>query len=78
MVTGETKFGWILSSSVSVSVKTQTVNFVSSATSEVRICGENDELQSHLKGFSEFKSLGINKYEQAFSEEYLNTICRNK
>ena len=61
MVTGETKFGWILSSSVSVSV-----NFVSSATSEVRICGENDELQSHLKGFSELKSLGINKYEQAF------------
>ena len=31
--------------------KTQSVNFVSSATSEVRIGGENDELESQVKRF---------------------------
>ena len=58
--------------------KTQSVNFVSSATSEVRIGGENDELESQVKRFWELESLGINKYEQSFYEEYLNTICRNE
>ena len=58
--------------------KTQSVNFVSSATSEVRIGGENDELESQVKRFWELESLGINKYEQSFYEEYLNTICRDE
>ena len=47
----ETKFGWILSGCVGVGGKTQSVNFVSSATSEVRIGGANDELESQLKRF---------------------------
>ena len=44
--------------------KTQSVNFLSSPTSEVRIGGENDELESHLKWFWELESSRINKYEQ--------------
>ena len=47
----ETKFGCILSGCVGVGGKTQSVNFVSSATSEVRIGGANDELESQLKRF---------------------------
>ena len=74
MVAVETKFGWILSGCVDVGGKRQSVNFVSSATSEVRIGGENDELESQVKRFWELESLGINKYEQSFYEEYLNTI----
>ena len=73
-----TKFGWILSGCVAVSGKTKSVNFVSSATSEARIGGENEELESQVKRFWELESLGINKYEQSFYEEYLNTICRNE
>ena len=49
-----------------------------SATGEVRIGGENDEVESQLKWFWELETLGINKYQQSFYEEYLNTICRNK
>ena len=74
----ETKFGWILSGCVGVGGKTQTVNFASSATSEVRIGGKNDELENQLKRIWESESLGINKHEQSFYEEYLNTICRNE
>ena len=73
-----TKFGWILSGCVGVSGKTKSVNFVSSATSEARIGEENEELESQAKRFWELESLGINKYEQSFYEEYLNTICRNE
>ena len=58
--------------------KTQSLNFVSSATSEVRIGGKNDELENQLKRIWESESLGINKHEQSFYEEYLNTICRNE
>ena len=79
MVAVETiKFGWILSGCVGVSGKTKSVNFVSSATSEARIGEENEELESQAKRFWELESLGINKYEQSFYEEYLNTICRNE
>ena len=67
-----------LSGCIGVGSKSQNVNFVSSATSEVRICGENNELESHLKRLWELESLGINKYEQSFYEEYLNTICCNE
>ena len=51
---------------------------MTSATIEVQIDGENDELESQLKWFRELKSLGINIYKQSFNEKYLNTICRNK
>ena len=34
--------------------------------------------ESQLKRFWELVSLGINKYEQSFFEEYLNTICPNE
>ena len=78
MVAVETKFGWILSGCVGVGCKTHSVSFVSSETSEVRIGGENDELESRLKRLWELQSLWINKYEQYFYEEYLNTICRNE
>ena len=78
LVAVESKFGWILSGCVGVGGKTQSFNFVSSATSEVRIGGKNDELESQVKRFWELESLGINKYEQSFYEEYLNTICRNE
>ena len=78
LVAVETKFGWILSGCVGVGCKTHSVSFVSSETSEVRIGGENDELESRLKRLWELQSLWINKYEQHFYEEYLNTICRNK
>ena len=78
LVAVETKFGWILSGCVDKGGKRQSVNFVSSATSEVRIGGENDELESQVKRFWELESLGINKYEQSFYEEYINTICRNE
>ena len=78
LVAVETKFGWILSGCVDLGGKRQSVNFVSSAASEVRIGGENDELESQVKRFWELESLGINKYEQSFYEEYLNTICRNE
>ena len=54
--------------------KTQSVNFVNSVTNEVRIGGENDELESQSKRFRELESLGINKHEKSFYEEYLNTI----
>ena len=74
----ETKFRWILGDRVGVGGKTQSVNFLGSATSQVRIVGENDELESQLKQFWELESLRINKYEQSFHEEYLNTICRNE
>ena len=67
-----------LSGCVGVSGKMQSVNFVTSATIEVQIDGENDELESQLKWFRELKSLGINIYKQSFNEKYLNTICRNK
>ena len=40
--------------------------------------GENDGLESQLKRFWELESLGINKYERSFYEEYLNTIFRNE
>ena len=73
-----TKFGWILSGCAGVSGKTKSVNFVSSATSEARIGAENEKLESQVKRFWELESLGINKYEQSFYEEYLNTICRNE
>ena len=56
----------------------QSADFVSSATSEVRIGGENDEIENQLKRFQELQSLGINKYEQSLYEEYLNTICGSK
>ena len=46
LVAVETKFGWILSGCVGVGGETLSVNFVSSATSEVRIGGENDGLES--------------------------------
>ena len=49
LVAAETKFRWILSGCVDMAGKTQSVNFVSSATSEVRIGGENDKLESQLK-----------------------------
>ena len=78
LVAFESKFGWILSGCVGVGGKTQSFNFVSSTTSEVRIGGKNDELESQVKRFWELESLGINKYEQSFYEEYLNTICRNE
>ena len=78
LVAVETKFGWVLSGCVNVGGKTQSANFESSATSEVQIGGENDELESQVKRFWELESLGINKYEQSFYEEYLNTICRNE
>ena len=58
--------------------KKQSVNFVSSATSDVQIGGENEELESQLKRFWELESLGINEYEQSFYEECLNTNCRNE
>ena len=74
----EAKFGWILSGCVGVGGKTKSVRFVSSATSEVRIGEENDELESQVNRFWEFESLGINKHERSFYEEYLNTICRNE
>ena len=51
LVAVETKFGWILSGCVDVGGKRQSVNFVSSATSEVRIGGENDELENQVKRF---------------------------
>ena len=54
--------------------KTQSVNFVNSVTNEVRIGGEHDELESQSKRFRELESLGINKHEKSFYEEYLNTI----
>ena len=78
MVAVETKFGWVLYGCVDVGSKTQSINFESSATSDVQIGGENDELESQVKRFWELESLGINKYEQSFYEEYLNTICRNE
>ena len=78
LVAVETKFECILSGCVGVGAKTQSVNFVSNETSEVRIIGENDGLEIQLKRFWELESLGINKYEQSFYEEYLNTICRNE
>ena len=78
LVAVETKFGWILSGCVGVGAKTQSFSFVSSATSEIRISGKNDEPESQVKRFWELESLGINKYEQSFYEEYLNTICRNE
>ena len=56
----------------------QSVNFVNSATNGVWIVGQNDDLESQVKRFWELESLGINKYEQSFYEEYLNTICRNE
>ena len=68
LVAVETKFGWILSGCVGVGGKTQSVSFVSSATSEIRISGKNDELESQVKRFWELESLGINKYEQSFYE----------
>ena len=74
----EAKFGWILSGCVGVGGKTKSVRFVSSATSEVRIGEENDELESQVNRFWELESLGINKHEQSFYEEYLNTICGNE
>ena len=74
----ETKVGWILSGCVGVGGKTQSVNFVNSVTNEVRIGGENDELESQSKRFRELESLGINKHEKSFYEEYLNTIWRNE
>ena len=78
LVAVETKFGWILSGCVGVGGKTQSFSFVSSATSEIQISGKNDEPESQVKRFWELESLGINKYEQSFYEEYLNTICRNE
>ena len=78
MVAVETKFGWVLYGCVDVGGKTQSINFESSATNDVQIGGENDELESQVKRFWELESLGINKYEQSFYEEYLNTICRNE
>ena len=57
LVTVETKFGWILSGCVGVGCKTHSVSFVSSETSEVRIGGENDELESRLKRLWELQSL---------------------
>ena len=39
LVAVETRFGWILSGCVGVGDKTQSVNFLSCATSEVRIGG---------------------------------------
>ena len=78
LVPVETKFGWILSGCVDVGGKRQSVNFVSSVTGEVRIGGENDELESQVKRFWELESLGIKKFEQSFYEEYLNTISRNE
>ena len=78
LVAVETKLGWILSSCVDVGGKMQSVDFVSSATSEVRIGGENDEIENQLKRFQELQSLGINKYEQSLYEESLNTICGSK
>ena len=63
---------------VGVGGKTQSVNFVSSATSQVPIGGENDGLESQLQRFWELESLGINKYEQSFYEEYLHAIFRNE
>ena len=78
LVAVETKFGWILSGCVGVDGKMQSVHFLSSVTSEVQIGGENNGLESHLKQFWKLENLGINKYEQSFCEEYLNTICRNE
>ena len=78
MVAVETKFAWVLYGCVDVGGKTQSINFESSATNDVQIGGENDELESQVKRFWELESLGINKYEQSFYEEYLNTICRNE
>ena len=46
--------------------KTQNVVFVSSASSEVQIGGENDGLESQLKRFWELESLRINECEQSF------------
>ena len=51
LVAVESKLGWILSSCVDVGGKMQSVDFVSSATSEVRIGGENDEIENQLKWF---------------------------
>ena len=51
---------------------------MNSTTNEVRIGEENGELESQLKRFRELESLGINKHEKSFYEEYLNTICRNE
>ena len=47
---------------------------MNSTTNEVRIGEENGELESQLKRFRELESLGINKHEKSFYEEYLNTI----
>ena len=46
LVAVKTKFGWILIACVGAGGKTQSVNFVSSPTNEVRIGGENDELEN--------------------------------
>ena len=46
LVAVETKFGWILCGCVGMGGKTQSVNFVSSATSAVQIGLENDELDN--------------------------------
>ena len=53
LVAVEAKFGWILSGCDGVGGKTQSVNFVSSATSEVRIGGMNESGQTVL-GVGEF------------------------
>ena len=78
LVAVKTKFGWILIACVGAGGKTQSVNSVSSPTNEVLIGGENDELENQVKRFWELESLEINKYEQSFYEEYLNTIFRNE
>ena len=78
MVAVKSRFGWILSGCVGVGGKMKSVNFVSSRTSDVRIGGENYGLEGQLKQFWEWESLGMNKYEQLFYEEYLNTIYRNE
>ena len=54
LVSVETKFGWILSGCVGMGGKMQSVNFLSTATSELQIGAENDELQSQVKRFWEF------------------------
>ena len=65
----ETKFGWILSGCVGVGGRMQSVNSVSSATSEEEIGGEIDELESQLKRFLELESLGINECEKSRGNE---------
>ena len=79
LVAVETKCGWVLSGSIGNEGggETQSVNFVSCATIDVRMGGQNG-LENELKTFWELESLGNSKNEQSFYEDYFETISRNE